>query len=410
MKVPFYLPTYDLIIVGAGPAGLGAARTAARLGLRTLILEKQPRLEALNDPSLAALESVPDLITARIRCTGVYYPELELLIPALFLKGAYTRKQYLTPAGSPLPSLSPDHHPFPSCVVNQIELRQQLAGQACAAGAELRLGSRAMGLLRDSEGRVTGVRTGQGTIHAPIVLSAEGNSRRLYKELGLPCVDSRTVRHAFVVSQEMIAPAAGPNDLGQIVTFGRRYTSAPQVIGRVIVPEPGRALATLTVFTEQPRRYAGNSLWVYLNEYVDEDPRVCRLFAGATVVDRSGGRLAYYGRAGVTAADGFLAAGDTLSPWGHLGILPAIYLGQKAARLAAEAIGAGDTSRRRLSAYERLYVRPLLRLLQEQHEQLLLLAGLADESLDGLAHHRYERLPFAALPLANTLASAFAAV
>jgi hypothetical protein len=198
--------------------------------------------------------------------------------------------------------------------------------------------------------------------------------------------------------------------VGQIVTFGRRYTSAPQVIGRVVVPEPGRALATLTVLTDQPRCYAGNSLWIYLNEYVDEDPRVCHLFAGATIVDRAGGRLAYYGRAGVTAADGFLAAGDTVAPWGHLGILPAIYLGQKAAGLAAEAIGAGDTSWRRLAAYHRLYARPLLRALQGEHEQILALAGLSDEALDGLAHQRSGSLPFAATPVASGIASAFAAV
>ena len=32
---------YDLIVVGAGPAGASAARTAAKLGLRTLLLEKE---------------------------------------------------------------------------------------------------------------------------------------------------------------------------------------------------------------------------------------------------------------------------------------------------------------------------------------------------------------------------------
>ena len=31
---------YDLIVVGAGPAGASAARTAAQLGLKTLLLEK----------------------------------------------------------------------------------------------------------------------------------------------------------------------------------------------------------------------------------------------------------------------------------------------------------------------------------------------------------------------------------
>lgn len=36
-------PTHDLIIIGAGPAGMSAAITAAGLGLKTLLLDEQPR-------------------------------------------------------------------------------------------------------------------------------------------------------------------------------------------------------------------------------------------------------------------------------------------------------------------------------------------------------------------------------
>src|SRR5438270_179157 len=35
-------PDYDLIVIGAGPAGATAAGEAARAGLKTLLLEKQP--------------------------------------------------------------------------------------------------------------------------------------------------------------------------------------------------------------------------------------------------------------------------------------------------------------------------------------------------------------------------------
>lgn len=35
--------THDLIVIGAGPAGLSAAVTAAKLGLNTVIIDEQPR-------------------------------------------------------------------------------------------------------------------------------------------------------------------------------------------------------------------------------------------------------------------------------------------------------------------------------------------------------------------------------
>lgn len=405
MKKQIFSPTYDLIVLGAGPAGLSAARTAARLGLKTLILEKQPRLEALNQPALAALDTVPGLITGRICHNGLLYPELELLISSLFLKGTYSRKRYLSPAGLKLPSLAPTHHTFPTAVINLTELRQHLAGQACLAGAELRLDTPVVELVQVGR-QVVAVRTAAGSIRTRLVIAAAGNSAghaTLNQETPLPADNWHAARHAFTVSQQMTAPAARSEDVGQILTFGRRYSSAPRVVGQVIVPQPGQVVVSLTMFTDEPRRYAGDSLWLYLNEYVDEDPRVCHLFQGATITDRSGGRLAYYGPPPQVTAGGFLAAGDAVSPWGYLGILPSIYLGQRAARLAAEAIAAGDTSAGRLAAYDRLYVRPLLRLLQEEQEQLLALAGLDDESLDRLAYHAREF--HAASPLAAAVPS-----
>ena len=34
--------THDLIVIGAGPAGMAAAFTAASLGLKTVLLDEQP--------------------------------------------------------------------------------------------------------------------------------------------------------------------------------------------------------------------------------------------------------------------------------------------------------------------------------------------------------------------------------
>jgi thioredoxin reductase len=35
--------THDLVVIGAGPAGMSAALTAASCGLKTMLLDEQPR-------------------------------------------------------------------------------------------------------------------------------------------------------------------------------------------------------------------------------------------------------------------------------------------------------------------------------------------------------------------------------
>ena len=58
---------FDLLIVGAGPAGLSAARTAARLGFRTLVVD---RLAARYSPAgiLARMAAVCQTRTRIVAC------------------------------------------------------------------------------------------------------------------------------------------------------------------------------------------------------------------------------------------------------------------------------------------------------------------------------------------------------
>jgi flavin-dependent dehydrogenase len=64
--------------------------------------------------------------------------------------------------------------------------------------------------------------------------------------------------------------------------------------------------------------------------------------------------------------------------------MPCLYLGQQAARVAAQALRAGDTSRNALAAYDRLYHGPFRRGLDTEYKIITGLANMNDDELDRL--------------------------
>ncbi|MGD9101312.1 MAG: hypothetical protein PVF45_12605, partial [Anaerolineae bacterium] len=192
------------------------------------------------------------------------------------------------------------------------------------------------GLLSDGE-RIVGVRTRHGKALAQVVLSAEGISRRFCQEAGLYEGTSPPRFYVTIVWQELEAPAVQAEHVGQIATFGQRYTDATGVMGTLDMPAPGRAGVYFSFIHARSHLQAGGSLWPYLEAYKREDPHVRDLLAGSTVVQRKGCRLVVRGAPQRAAKDGFLGLGDAVTPGGQMGIVPAMYTGVRAAQVAAQA-------------------------------------------------------------------------
>lgn len=243
----------------------------------------------LAHPCSGVVAPIPGLISVQKQGDGLYFPEIDLTLSQALIAGFPKQRLYKSPGGHDL-ELAFVEQAFPVAVIDPAELLRTLAEQAAHAGAELSYSTAATGLLMEGN-RVSGVRTSSGDVRASIVLSAEGTARHLCEEAGLYAPVPTVRRYAYVVSQELEAPAVKSDHLGQIITLGQRYSSAQEGFGTVVMPAPGRAWVYFTVFTDRPKDITVQSCWAYLDEYLQNDPRVRDLFVGSRIVSRAGQRM-----------------------------------------------------------------------------------------------------------------------
>jgi geranylgeranyl reductase family protein len=187
--------TYDLVVVGAGPAGATCARAAALAGLRVLLLDKArfPRAK----PCAGALS-----------CQALHQLDLPLpenLVEREFTGGRLWYKDRCIEA----------HKPYRAGVlVRRERFDAWLVEQAAAAGAEVRLGQ-AVRSVADNNGRVL-ARTADDTLSGRFLVVAEGASGRLKTAVRPP---DRPRDYTFCVCADIESPEA-MGDVPMDIRFG----------------------------------------------------------------------------------------------------------------------------------------------------------------------------------------------
>ena len=169
---------FDVIVVGAGPAGSAAALVTARAGLRTCLLERGPFPGSKNVYG------------------GVVYPRLlDELIPRWWeevpIERWVTRRSTMMLTGEQ--SVSLDYRnpawgvpPYNGATALRPEFDRWLADQAVGAGATLVTSTVATSLIREGD-RVLGVVTDRedGELRAPLTIACDGVNSFLAREAGL---------------------------------------------------------------------------------------------------------------------------------------------------------------------------------------------------------------------------------
>jgi len=348
--------SFDVVVVGAGPAGSAAALTLARAGRSVGLVERGPFPGAKN------------------MYGGVVYGRiLDTLLPGWYEEVPYERwvTRRATMVLTPTQSLTIDFRtqawgrpPYNGCTTLRSEFDSWLAGKAVDAGATLITSTTATALRRDARGRIAGVATDRadGDIDAQVVIACDGVNSFLAKEAGL--YRHAGADHITLGAKEVLALPREEIDVrfgltgdegadfevlgctGAVPGGGFVYTNRDTIAVGVVLHLPALAKAK-----RRPEEFIAD---------LKNHPSIAPLVAGGELKEYSAHLIPEGGYRAMPelAADGLLVAGDAAGLCLAAGIWLegvnfAIASGAAAGETADEALRAGDPSAAGLAGYRR---------------------------------------------------------
>ena len=320
---------YDVVVIGAGPAGSIAARTAAQQGLSTLLLEKRQE------------------IGSPVRCAEAVGRETaEKFIPldARWIAAEIDTFSVANAQGDSI-VLPPTEQ---TLVLERKIFDRELAHSAAKSGAELMVKARASGMCREPDGRVAvqiNVQGQPGEVRARIVIGADGTESDSARWAGLKMVPA--LKDYYVAAQYLLC---GIDVNPRICQYHLGWSIAPGGYAWVFPKGDDKANVGLVITPRSGARSGDpHTALDYLNVFVHE-----RFPNGSPLAQVVGG-IPISNVLPRMVADGYLAVGDAAhqsDPLTAGGITNGMHGGLFAAQVAAEAIHTGDTSARFLAKYE----------------------------------------------------------
>ncbi len=372
---------YDIIVVGAGPAGSIAAKTAAMRGCDVLMIEKR---QEIGDP---------------VRCAeGVAKPRIKRHIEPdeRWIAAEVRGSRIFAPDGTNV-ELSEDVSGSEVGYVLERKLFDRaLADAAAIAGAEVQVKTRATGLIIE-DGYVKGITAmhfgcEEVEICSDIVIGADGIESRIGRWAGidttLPPSEINTCAQFLVtdidVAQDRcefhLGSAVAPSGYLWIFPKGNRCANIGIGVGGNTCSPGKRPIDLLQDFVRT--RYP--------------DGKIIELVVGGEPAS---------GPIGQTVANGLMLVGDAarqVDPLTGGGIANAMDAGSIAGDVAASAIAEGDVSRKRLQEYDAGWREDFGKRLDRSLAVKDRFVTLTDDDLNKLAHS-VEGIDFATMDLFGLL-------
>jgi digeranylgeranylglycerophospholipid reductase len=324
---------YDILVIGGGPAGAIAAKTAAEKGLSVCLVEKRPAIgapvrcaEGIGKEALHEfIEPDPCWISAEMTGASIVAPD------------GFLMKLESQLAGNKV-----------GYILDRKIFDRELVWMAAEAGADIAVKTRASAPLLEN-GCVKGARLEScGTVRdvtANVVIAADGVESKFSRWCGIDTtVPVREIMSSvqYVLADIEIDPHSTVFYLGNEV--------APE--GYLWVFPKGERTANVGIGISGKKSGGGHRAKDYLDRFVK------KTFPNGKPIEYIAGGVSVCRPLDCTVADGLIIAGDAarvVDPLTGGGIYNGMFTGRLAAQIAADCIAKGNVSKKSLMVYDRTW-------------------------------------------------------
>jgi digeranylgeranylglycerophospholipid reductase len=322
---------YDVLVIGGGPAGAIAARTAAQKGLTVCLVEKRPAIGA----PVRCAEGIGQAVLAEFIEPDERWISAEMTGAAIVAPDGTTMKLESGLAGNKV-----------GYILDRKFFDRELVWQAAEAGSDVSVKTRAAAPIIE-DGIVKGARLEYcgrvSDVTADVVIAADGVESKFARWCGI----DTTVPVSEIMSSAQYV-LTGIDIDPHVTVFYLGNSVAPE--GYLWVFPKGERSANVGIGISGKKSGSGHRAKDYLERFVH------KTFPDGKQIEFIVGGVSVCQPLACSVADGLLIAGDAarvVDPLTGGGIYNAMFTGRLAAEVAADCIASGNCGKEALMAYDR---------------------------------------------------------
>jgi digeranylgeranylglycerophospholipid reductase len=324
---------YDVLVIGGGPAGAIAAKTAVEMGLSACLVEKRPAIGApVRCAEGIGKEALHEFMDPDPKCISAEMTGASIIAPDGFLM-----KLESGLAGNKV-----------GYILDRKFFDRELVWKAAEAGADVAVKTRASAPIME-KGFVKGAKVeccGTVTnVTADVVIAADGVESKFSRWCG---IDTTVPLSEIMSSVQYVMADIDIDTHSTVFYLGNEI--APQ--GYLWVFPKGERSANVGIGISGKKSREGHRAKDYLERFVK------KTFPQGKSIECIAGGVSVCRPLDCTVADGLIITGDAarvVDPLTGGGIYNSMYTGRLAAQVAAECIGKGDVSKNKLMVYDKTW-------------------------------------------------------